>query len=124
MGIRTFLSLSALSAELRYSIPARFRSRKAVLRADSGILTVGSFRFTRSDSAENVNKSGYPRFEGDGGEKGDRTLDLRLMSPALYQLSYLAKVRRGRQVHMIPNPLPDCQPASGGKRKATECCAG
>ena len=25
-----------------------------------------------------------------GGEKGDRTLDLRLMSPALYQLSYLA----------------------------------
>ncbi len=26
-----------------------------------------------------------------GGEKGDRTLDLRLMSPALYQLSYLAK---------------------------------
>jgi hypothetical protein len=27
---------------------------------------------------------------GNGGEKGDRTLDLRLMSPALYQLSYLA----------------------------------
>ena len=27
---------------------------------------------------------------GAGGEKGDRTLDLRLMSPALYQLSYLA----------------------------------
>ena len=27
---------------------------------------------------------------GIGGEKGDRTLDLRLMSPALYQLSYLA----------------------------------
>ena len=26
----------------------------------------------------------------DGGEKGDRTLDLRLMSPALYRLSYLA----------------------------------
>ena len=28
-----------------------------------------------------------------GGEKGDRTLDLRLMSPALYQLSYLALFR-------------------------------
>ena len=30
-------------------------------------------------------------FSKTGGEKGDRTLDLRLMSPALYQLSYLAK---------------------------------
>ena len=29
-------------------------------------------------------------FQKTGGEKGDRTLDLRLMSPALYQLSYLA----------------------------------
>ncbi len=32
-------------------------------------------------------QGGKPKF---GGEKGDRTLDLRLMSPALYQLSYLA----------------------------------
>ena len=30
-----------------------------------------------------------------GGEKGDRTLDLRLMSPALYQLSYLADLGVG-----------------------------
>ena len=40
---------------------------------------------------------------GIGGEKGDRTLDLRLMSPALYQLSYLAKApNRRQQACMIP----------------------
>ena len=36
---------------------------------------------------QHINQGGKPKF---GGEKGDRTLDLRLMSPALYQLSYLA----------------------------------
>ncbi len=36
---------------------------------------------------------------GSGGEKGDRTLDLRLMSPALYQLSYLAA-----RTHSVLNP--------------------
>ena len=42
-----------------------------------------------------------------GGEKGDRTLDLRLMSPALYQLSYLASNPLwGQRVHMIPKKRP------------------
>ncbi len=39
-----------------------------------------------------------------GGEKGDRTLDLRLMSPALYQLSYLAN--KGERVYDTKNASP------------------
>ena len=38
-----------------------------------------------------------------GGEGGDRTLDPRLMSPLLYRLSYLARIRN-RTARSIPNP--------------------
>ena len=60
---------------------------------------------------------------GIGGEKGDRTLDLRLMSPALYQLSYLAKDSITETTVVYDTKFSQsrqlCTPAQNARRKTS-----
>ena len=64
---------------------------------------------------------------GIGGEKGDRTLDLRLMSPALYQLSYLAKAPIQETTSAYDTkfyPLPSTANFDGIAAGASPFCGG